>query len=510
MVCRRWNNVLSSDKFTRTALNRFDTHDPQDSALDAETYASSSHKSAIHHVLALRHGRSHSCQNISDKFACATSVRSLKHLLRLKGKHIAYLRGNPKTHEGNTVVVRDLVAGKVTSLCGTAREKIMSIELTSDIVAFFTYRGTVYIASLQALTDTPRSVRLPSSSILATSSCRTTLACLVRGSSSLIAVVHDTGVRRTHSFELQPVHGHNDDMSRCTVLLDSREQCVHVFIVRAPNTGHCLRIEVSRYSYAGARTAEASFVMQHELSLAQNVIIGTVEPTGEQGLHQIALSYGDGSSCKRWTLIYDSKMITLKAIDCFPQWGASDYRLLQQPALWKDRVYRCEGHRLRIETAWRSASHDGPHTLRNLGNEAKPELTNMVEDDEDDDNEYDVEDKQSSVVRIARIEEPMSLGPWKTSTGQGGLSIEMYHRARVKDLPSIFPRETWQPVAPGTPFGVSAFCEAPLHFHTIVAMNDTFAMGTCFNPGCIGVVCFDERVTLHGGHEGHGWHGVKP
>jgi hypothetical protein len=34
--------------------------------------------------------------------------------------------------------------------------------------------------------------------------------------------------------------------------------------------------------------------------------------------------------------------------------------------------------------------------------------------------------------------------------------------------------------------------------YAIITMNDTFAVGTCMAPGYIGVMCFDERVKLHG------------
>jgi hypothetical protein len=35
-------------------------------------------------------------------------------------------------------------------------------------------------------------------------------------------------------------------------------------------------------------------------------------------------------------------------------------------------------------------------------------------------------------------------------------------------------------------------------FHSIVAMNDSFAVGTSLDSGNIVVACFDERVALHG------------
>ena len=168
IICRRWNTVLSSDNFTRTALNRFETHDPEDSAVSPENHASSSHMLALRHTLALRNGRPFSYVNYGDQFTFLPNSHPIAHQLRLKGKHIAYLRGNSDTREGTNVVIRDLVTGESTSLCGTAREKVMLIELSTNIIAFFTYTGTVYVALLLALPDSLRAVRLPSSKIHAT------------------------------------------------------------------------------------------------------------------------------------------------------------------------------------------------------------------------------------------------------------------------------------------------------------------------------------------------------
>ena len=69
IICRRWNTVLSSDNFTRTALNRFETHDPEDSAVSPENLASSSHMLAQRHIQALRIGRPFSYVNYGDQFA---------------------------------------------------------------------------------------------------------------------------------------------------------------------------------------------------------------------------------------------------------------------------------------------------------------------------------------------------------------------------------------------------------------------------------------------------------
>lgn len=494
-MCRRWCDVLSSDKFARTALKRFDTHDPQDSALDAEAHASSSHMSALRHILALQNGRPFSFLEICEELAFVPSSQPVTHLIRLKGKHLAYLRGDSETREGNTVVVNDLVSGEWTALCGTAREKVMSIQLTSDIVAFLTYAGTVYVASLLNLTDSLQCVRLPSSSVLATSSCQATLACLIQGALTPTAVIYDAVTRRTHSFSLQPAYDLGDGMGRFAILIDSRKQCIDVFSLRKSLERRHLHIDVSRFSFAGERIMHTSSKKRHEVSTPQNCSIGPVEPTGERGIHQLALSYEGGHLYKRgprfhrWTLIYNATTMKLKAIDCFTERGPFDHMHFPKPALWKDRLYRSELDPLLVSTARRPAPFDGPHTLRNIRNDTY------------DDNYIEREDEKNNV-----IVQPSSLRSWKAD--QQEFTDRRLEWARRHYQPTTLPK-----FHPNDPLGLEVndlppgFMKVvpPERFHTIVAMNDTFGVAIYQRHGFIGVMCFDERVTLHGGGKTFLW-----
>lgn len=489
LICRRWNDVLSSDNFKRTALNRFDTHDPADSALDPATHASSSHMLALRHTLALRNGRPFSYVNYGDQFAFLPNSHPVAHQLRLKGKNIAYLRGDPKTRDGTTVVIRDLVNGEATPLCGSAREKIMLIELSTDIVAFFTYVGTVYVASLLDMADSLRAVRLPSSTIHATYTDRGTLACLLGGASGMTVFLHDTKTRKSASFshdrhascdETEDVHCH-------AVLVNSDDKLVDVFSVVNLRVGSKVRVDVVRYSFTGERKKRDRLTMFHATKNLAKASIGPVLPTGECGLFQLALSL---PKSLHGTLLFDAKSATLKMID----------EDVNSTALWKDRLYRSGGANVLVDTARRPAPFDGPRSLRALDDEASKRLSEVKQHDwsVSSHDSLDYEDyTQSHVTGKWHLH---SLSSWEgKSHGIHGISAHYAHRpTNAKNFSSTFSSPRWSLAAEeaiGQALEEEQQRQSPLH--TIVAMNDTFAVGTCLDTGYIGVMCFDERVSMY-------------
>jgi hypothetical protein len=491
VICRRWNNVLSSDTFTHAALNRFATHDPADSALDPGTQ--STEKLALRHIQALRNGRPFSYVNISDNFAFLPTSHPVAHQLRLKGKHIAYLRGDAETREGTTVVVRDLTTGEVTSLCGNAREKIMSIELTSDIVAFFTYVGTVYVVPLLNLTASLEPIRLPSSSIVATGAGHGVLACVFGGVAALIVVVHDTSKRKSTSFDLEDsydlIYRSRDSYA---ILPDSDKRFADVFSSSEQIRDSKLHVKVSRYSLTGKCIARTSLTIWHGLQNLSRVSLGSLLPTGERGLYHLDLSYEgpmtpderrtlpnhrerirNPDRSARWTLLFDTIAYDLKAIDLTSTTESFRPSEFPDSALWKDRRYRGETREMRlVDTAQRGAPFDGPHTLRRMPNEAKAEPVQFEE----------MTDEQAMLAaRLARGETALSWRPSDFSSWQA--------------KPQYYEHLPWGIRSHGPPPSRYGTMQT---FHTIVAMNDSFAVGTSLESGNIVVACFDERVALHG------------
>ena len=494
MICRRWNTVLSSDNFTRTALNRFETHDPADSALDPETHASSSNMLALRHTLALRNGRPFSYVNYGDQFAFLPNSNPVSHQLRLKGKHIAYLRGNADTCEGTTVVIRDLVTGETTSLCGTAREKIVLIELSTDIVAFFTYTGTVYVASLLGPPDSLRAVRLPSSKVYAAHADRGLLTCLLGGMSGLNVFIHDTRTRKSTSFSY---HRHeycdkNEDDHCHTVLITSRDKCIDVLSVVNSTDELKLHVKVVRYSLAGERTLQDRLTIWHGIQNLPPSTLGPILPTGERGLFQLALSL-DG----QWygTVLFDAdfnpntnmlKMVDLK---------------VQNTMLWKDRLYRIDPNPplVLLDSAQRPAPFDGPNTLRALSNEAWSHPMTQEEKDQKmvEDDEQERQDKKNQRSDASTHWRSSAVRSWKGRTFR--VHPRYMRMNHMQDQPPMLPGFEQVPATTDACYGPEKrqVLNQPA-LHTIVAMNDTFAVGTCRNSGYIGVVCFDERVELYG------------
>jgi len=367
LVCRRWNEVLSSDNFTQTALNRFETHDPSDSALDPEDHASSSHMLQIRHILALRNGRPFSYVNYRDRFAFYPDSHFVARQLRLKGKHIAYLRGNADTCEGNIAVVRNLVTGETKPLTGIAREKIAQIELSTDIIALLTHVGIVYVASLVALPDSLRSVRLPSSTMYAVYADRGMLTCLLKGASGLTVFIHDTETRKSTSFnhDRHAYCDENEDDHCHAVLLNSHDRCIDIFSVVTPRNGLRVHVKVMRYSLTGERKRHEHLTIEYGVENVPHVSLGPIMPAGERGLYQLALSSDD--IMLRGTLLFDANFIpstvTLKLVD----------RKIRDAMVWKDRLFRHDLQNGLIDTARRPHPFDGPHTLRALSNEVLDE-----------------------------------------------------------------------------------------------------------------------------------------
>ena len=446
---------------------------------------------ALRHTLALRNGRPFSYVNYGDQFAFLPNSNTVSHQLRLKGKHIAYLRGNADTCEGTTVVIRDLVTGETTSLCGTAREKIVLIELSTDIVAFFTYTGTVYVASLLGPPDSLRAVRLPSSKVYAAHADRGLLTCLLGGMSGLNVFIHDTGTRKSTSFSY---HRHeycdkNEDDHCHTVLINSRNKCIDVLSVVNSTDELKLHVKVVRYSLAGERTLQDRLTIWHGVQNLPPATLGPILPTGERGLFQLALSV-DG----QWyaTVLFDADFNpntnVLKMID----------RNVRNIMLWKDRLYRIDPNPplVLLDSAQRPAPFDGPNSLRALSNEAwsRP----MTEEEKDqktfEDDEQERQDKKNQRSDASTTWRPSAVRSWK---GRIFRVHPRYMRMNhMQDQPPMLPVPEPEQVPATT--AVWCYPERRPALHTIVAMNDTFAVATCRNSGYIGVICFDERVDLYG------------
>lgn len=444
---------------------------------------------ALRHTLALRTGRPFSYVNYGDQFAFLPSSHRIAHQLRLKGKHIAYLRGNPETREGTTVVIRDLITGEMTSLCGTAREKVMLIELSTDIIAFFTYVGTVYVASLLDLPDSLRAVRLPSSTIHATYADRRIVACLLGGTSALTVFIHDTETCKSTSFSY---HRHeycdNNEDDHChAVLINSRDECIDILSVVQSTDEPKLHVKVARYSLTGDRRMQDRLAVWHGREDHPRASLGPILPTGERGLFQLALTL-DGESYE--SVLFDAyfppNADTLKMVDLE----------VYNATLWKDRIYRTDPGCpvVIVDTAQRPAPFYGPHSLRALSNEAR---SCSMTDDEEIQKWQEDDEQEMQRTNNERLDDPIY---WRPST------LRSWRGRRPRVHPRHMRMTPAQDQPPMLPEQRSAIMyDSERHaipsqpaLHTIIAMNDTFAVATCRDTSYIGVLCFDERADLYG------------
>jgi len=155
----------------------------------------------------------------------------------LKGDKIAYI--SRQSGESDTVVVRNLVTGAASMLHGEAREKIKSIVLTSNVVAFVTFEGALYVTKLSdhlLLQKTTR-IQLPSSNVQAIAGHDNTLALVLRrgGRGSVFkacVLVYDAETRRLQDYNIDKQPEGKDKMVNAVgIIVDSGRETINIFML---------------------------------------------------------------------------------------------------------------------------------------------------------------------------------------------------------------------------------------------------------------------------------------
>ncbi|KAF2725074.1 hypothetical protein K431DRAFT_309734 [Polychaeton citri CBS 116435] len=146
LVCRRWNQVLSSTCVQSAALARWQTHGPEALPLPLATWST---PARIRHIQAIRLGRPF--YTTTWEHIVSTPVFKLRHeKIALCGAHTAYIRNNVRS-EAKEVVLRDLAGASMNILRGDAKEQILHLHLTDTHISFIGFVGTLYIISLTDL-----------------------------------------------------------------------------------------------------------------------------------------------------------------------------------------------------------------------------------------------------------------------------------------------------------------------------------------------------------------------
>lgn len=278
-------------------------HDPTDSGQPPFVNSHVDLTTRIRHRQALRLGMPFSSKVIPDDLE-SIKTRSRLDSFVLKGKYIAYLQGAPRGDK--TVVVHNLMRDSVYRLCGEARENIMGIVLTSDVLAFATFTGVLYVASLTGLPVVRKATRLPSSLVRSLAGDEKVIACLTHGTKENTIIMHDASRARTTSFAFrnQDVpQGQVPTAPECVIVNAARETIdllnLVTDLIKDQRDFHRSRMGVTRFSFSGDILSQhvctqgqiESFPDQPVLGGIADTCFYKVRPAGRKGLYSFVASH---------------------------------------------------------------------------------------------------------------------------------------------------------------------------------------------------------------------------
>jgi hypothetical protein len=478
----------------RNALNRLATHHPADSALDTTTSNDTTPSLALdlRHVLALRLPRPFTRVSFPGDIARSSTMSQTRQRMSsilLKGRRIAYIRAPLDPHDNHQVVVRDLISGCVATVHGEARENAMTIALSTDVVAFVTFAGVLYVASLLDLNAPPSRVRLPSSGTPVVAAEGGTVVCHLATSPHMI--IHQHASRISRSFSLEPAKTAWEQAEPkikqhvFTMSVNEVRETVDVIAVVSANKYHnigaaqtLLRVVVSRFTFTGEYITQVTWEQQIPDLRGEPFSMAPLQATGERGLFSMELCYRfdpttpaihnkrrgrvpDDSSLPVacLTLLYDEVEMSLKAVDMTTSPAQFYDKEVSRPLPWKGKVYRPGAHAGSAAAVFllrtpRGLSYDELHTLKQMD-----DLFSNIKTDDDDDGDGDNDDYDDD------------------EDGSQHLNTRLLHR-RIQQRSKI---------------GLGRCGD-------LLAMNDSFIVTVRPDKksGEIHVVCVDERVKLYG------------
>ena len=381
-VCKRWHKILSSDDFLRSALSRWQTHHPSDSARSVELISHDQIQNETRHMRALLFG---------DPFTFAVVTGTGPGLsgghawlspqkLDFKGRRIAYISSHQ--NQGDAVFVRDLVDGKVRVLRGEAREQIMAVVLTTTLVAFVTFEGYLYYMKLLEPGDKILRRRLPSCRIRAWGGADGIIALADGGdrhdSPSVTQVLLlDAENSRLRSVEVKAkfkdLEGGGRKLNSCSLLINSIEETIDIFSLmtsrsmppkpNAPPTS--LDVVHLRTSYSGEILCSNLWQERTQLSPSfQNYDFTMSHPTATGYMNRYRIQVcqgqymGDLPLQRKFDLIFDIERANflrdenVEWFRCHYRFGVNrDYKevdglwvtpekLTDMYALWKGRLHK--------------------------------------------------------------------------------------------------------------------------------------------------------------------------
>ena len=264
-------------------------------------------KHAVRHMQAQRLGRPFSYQEIRLDL-CKLMDRPEKfkqHTVAFHGENLSYPRA--VDGGGTELVVRDLATGNEHTYCGEAREDILCVTLHEDLLAFASFEGALYVASLRS-PEPPTRLRLPSSAIAGLTSDGHGVALLV-GTGTVMVYSLVTKRLTEHRFALLGIEGGSGATAvPHKLVLDYHRGTLDIFTCHTVeadrstrpglpdmlHVGH-LRLDIGHSaSRTGLLEPVASSMLQLETSKGRTQTIERITQLGVPSLYQIHLVRAQG------------------------------------------------------------------------------------------------------------------------------------------------------------------------------------------------------------------------
>lgn len=324
IISRRWNAFLASERAIQAQLAKFEAHGSLYSALRPN--AQRVERSRIRHIQALRLGRPFTFCEVKDQLAIPLGLTTKDRAVQEYGickSTIAYLRG--AQHQSSTIVLHDITSGMSRTFSGGARERLMGLALSQDLLVYANFSGFLYVEDLND-PDKGYQVRLPSSNIEALVADDKMVAILLRNTATTSTIVlHEQNWRQTSSFSFthQSDPGNESNVIRPqSILLDAYAGHIDVFgssTTKRDTRRDALWVGHMRFQLSG-QLIRKSIIECDEFDLSawgpeaeQSSQLEAVQYIGRPGLFNIPMvtrhSYGDFHGM--WSIIFDAAAIQL-------------------------------------------------------------------------------------------------------------------------------------------------------------------------------------------------------
>jgi hypothetical protein len=282
------------------------THDPSDSGRPAGDIAHDSILDQIRHMQSLRFGKPFSQAEYDDTGTGLQGPQPQlsQRKLDLKGKMIAYI--SSKAGEGDAVVLRDLITGSMSMFHGDARERILSLALSTELLAFVTFDGFLHVVRFAEPGWSTRR-RLPSAHVRALGVDGSTAAVAIgeKGCNMLQmaeVLLFDTESQRLRTLNTAPDRkffhfikpSDRQSLNSCSILVDSHREIIDLFsLVLYNDRGlqkRYLEIVHLRVNFAGENITiqtRCDELDEDEHVRSSHITMAPPAPTGHRGRFRI-------------------------------------------------------------------------------------------------------------------------------------------------------------------------------------------------------------------------------